>query len=52
MPEPITTVGLSAIAAYLGKDGLEKLLGPTAEYLGSGLRDLVQSQDCGLVGHS
>lgn len=42
MPEPITTVGLGAIAAYLGKDGLEKLLGPTAEYLGAGLRDLTQ----------
>lgn len=43
MPEPITTtVGLGAIAAYLGKDGLEKLLGPTAEYLGNGLRDMAQ----------
>jgi len=39
MPEPITTVGLGAIAAYLGKDGLQKVLGPTAEYLGEGLRD-------------
>jgi hypothetical protein len=42
MPEPITTIGLSAIAAYLGKDGLEKLLGPTAEYLGLGLRDIAK----------
>lgn len=44
MPEPITTLGLGAIAAYLGKDGLEKLLGPTAEYLGEGLRDLAQKR--------
>lgn len=38
MVEPVT-VGLGAIAAYLGKDGLQKLLGPTAEYLGGELRD-------------
>lgn len=42
MVEPITTVGLGAIAAYLGKDGLQKLLGPTADYLGGGLRDFTQ----------
>lgn len=42
MPEPLATVGLGAIAAYLGKDGLQKLLGPTAEYLGLGIRDLAQ----------
>lgn len=42
MVEPITTVGLGAIAAYLGKDGLAKLLGPTAEYLGEGLRDFTR----------
>lgn len=42
MPEPITTVGLGAIAAYLGKDGLQKILGPTADYLGQGLRDFTQ----------
>lgn len=42
MPEPITTVGLGAIAAYLGKDGLQKILGPTADYLGHGLRDFTQ----------
>lgn len=40
--EPVTTVGLGAIAAYLAKDGIAKLLGPTAEYLGDGLRDLTQ----------
>ena len=42
MPDPLTTVGASAIAAYLGKDGLQKLLGPTAEYLGGELKDLAQ----------
>ena len=42
MPEPITTVGISAIAAYLGKDGVAKLLGPTADYLGGELKALTQ----------
>ena len=40
--EPVMTIGLGAIAAYLGKDGIAKLLGPTADYLGGGLRDLAQ----------
>ena len=40
--EPVTTVGLGAITAYLAKDGVAKLLGPTAEYLGGGLRDITQ----------
>ena len=40
--EPVTTVGLGAIAAYLAKDGIAKLLGPTADYLGEGLRDLTR----------
>ena len=44
MPEPITTVGLGAIAAYLGKDGIQKILGPTADYLGNGLRDFTQKR--------
>jgi len=44
MPEPITTIGLGAIAAYLGKDGLQKLLGPTADYLGGGLKDFTQKR--------
>ncbi|HIF9251299.1 TPA: hypothetical protein ACX6RB_002405 [Photobacterium damselae] len=44
MPEPITTVGIGAIAAYLGKDGLQKLLGPTADDLGTGLRDFTQKR--------
>jgi hypothetical protein len=42
MVEPITTVGLGAVAAYLTKDGIAKLLGPTAEYLGDGLRDFTK----------
>lgn len=44
MPEPITTVGLGAIAAYLGKDGVAKLLGPTADYLGSELQDFTRKR--------
>lgn len=43
MPEPLTTVGL-AVAAYLGKDGIQKLLGPTADYLGQNLRDFTQKR--------
>ena len=38
--EPVTTLGFGAITAYLAKDGIAKLLGPTAAYLGEGLRDL------------
>jgi len=49
MPEPVTTVGLGAIAAYLGKDGLQKLLGPTADYLGAGLRDFTQRRTENIV---
>lgn len=44
MPEPLTTVGMGAVAAYLGKDGIQKLLGPTADYLGQGLRDFTQKR--------
>jgi len=44
MPEPLTTVGLGAVAAYLGKDGIQKLLGPTADYLGQGLLDFTQKR--------
>lgn len=44
MPEPIITVGLGAVGAYLGKDGIQKLLGPTADYLGQGLRDFTQKR--------
>jgi hypothetical protein len=41
MPDP-TTIGLGAIAAYLSRDGLQKLLGPTAEYLGEGLQEFTK----------
>ncbi|ABV87484.1 hypothetical protein [Shewanella pealeana] len=44
MPEPITTVGLGAIAAYLGKDGIAKILGPTAEYLGGELQEFTKKR--------
>jgi hypothetical protein len=44
MPEPLTTVGVGAIAAYLGKDGLTKLLGPTADYLGHELKEFAQKR--------
>ena len=40
--EPVTTVSLGVVTAYLAKDGVAKLLGPTADYLGEGLRDLTQ----------
>lgn len=42
MPEPLSTIGIGAIAAYLGKDGLQKLLGPTAEYLGGELQEFTK----------
>ena len=42
MSEPITTVGVGVIAAYLGKDVTNKLLGPTAEYLGGELKSFAQ----------
>ena len=44
MLEPITTLGLGAVAAYLSKDGIQKLLGPTADYLGQGLKDFTQKR--------
>lgn len=44
MPEPITTIGLGAVSAYLAKDGLNKLLGPTAEYLGQGLKEFTKKR--------
>ena len=37
-----TTISFGAITAYLAKDGIAKLLGPTADYLGEGLRNLTQ----------
>lgn len=44
MSDPVTAVGLGAIAAYLGKDGLEKLLGPTADYLGGELQEFTRKR--------
>ncbi|MCK5536334.1 MAG: hypothetical protein KAI79_05865 [Bacteroidales bacterium] len=44
MPEPVTTLGVGAIAAYLGKDGLQKLLGPTADYLGGELAEFTKKR--------
>ena len=44
MADPVTLIGGGAIAAYLGKDGLQKLLGPTAEYLGLGLKDFTEKR--------
>ena len=44
MPEPITTVGVSAVIAYLSKDGLNKILGPTADYIGESLKDFAEKR--------
>ena len=44
MPEPTTTVGLAALVAYLSKDGVAKILGPTAEYLGDELKAFTQKR--------
>ena len=48
MPEPITTVGVSAIvagaSAYVTKDVILKILGPTADYLGGELRELTKKR--------
>ena len=44
MPEPTTTLGLAALAAYLGKDGVAKILGPTADYLGVQLKEFAQKR--------
>lgn len=40
--EALTTVGFGAISVYLTKDAINKLLGPTAEYLGEGIRDITR----------
>jgi hypothetical protein len=42
MPEPFVSLSIGAIAAYAGKDSLQRLLGPTADYLGQGLRNFTQ----------
>lgn len=40
----IVTVSITAAGAYLAKDGIGKLLGPTAEYLGNGLKDFTKKR--------
>lgn len=42
MVDPITVGAGAAVAAYLSKDGVTKLLGPTADYLGGELKGLVE----------
>jgi hypothetical protein len=42
MPDPVVAAGFAAVGAYVAKDAVKKLLGPTAEYLGEGLRNVAQ----------
>lgn len=42
MPDPVTSVGIGVVAAYVGKDIVLKILGPTADYLGGELREFTQ----------
>ena len=42
MPDPATTIGLSAVAAYAAKDVVTRLLGPTADYLGAEMQQFTQ----------
>ena len=49
MVESITTIGTAAVVAYLSKDGVAKLLGPTADYLGSELKHLVEKSQENVV---
>ena len=39
MVDPATGVGIAAITAYLAKDGVQKLLGPSTEFLGNELKN-------------
>ncbi|WP_186082934.1 MULTISPECIES: hypothetical protein [Burkholderia] len=41
MTDPIAITS-AAVTAYLSKDGVEKLLGPTAEYLGGEIKNIVE----------
>lgn len=45
----LIAMGGAAVAAYLSKDGVSKLLGPTAEYLGGELKDLVEKSQHNLA---
>ena len=41
MDPVVTSFGIGdAVTAYLAKDGVAKLLGPTTDYLGQSLKDL------------
>lgn len=44
MPDPVTTVGFGVIATVLGKKSLEKILGPTADYLGVELQEFTKKR--------
>ncbi|UWQ25844.1 hypothetical protein K3553_05105 [Leisingera aquaemixtae] len=44
MTDPVSTVTLGAVTAYLAKDGIQKLLGPTADYLGDNLQGFVKKR--------
>ena len=44
MTESMVTVGVGAIAAYLGKDGVARILGPTADYLGGELKEFTRKR--------
>jgi hypothetical protein len=49
MPEPIATIGGAAVVAYLSKDGVSKLLGPTAEYLGGEMKSLIEKSQTNIT---
>lgn len=42
MVEPITTGAAALAAAWISKDGVQKLLGPSADYLGGEIKNLVE----------
>lgn len=44
MPDPITTLTAGGLVAYLGKDAVQKMLGPTAAYLGDGMKDIAEKR--------
>src|SRR5919106_5794497 len=42
MADPLTTLGLSAAGAFVTKDVVTRLLGPTADYLGAEMQQFTQ----------
>jgi hypothetical protein len=42
MPDPATTIGLSAVGTYVAKDVVIRLLGPTADFLGTEMKEFAQ----------